>query len=193
MPALAKLQLIITALGDAPITLHRRTTSHHHPRHLRKPPFTAQHTAPPLLRRGGRQHPATMACVWHSVLLVALLVVSGCCSTATAAAAAAAAEPVQQQKTNQPEPFLEQSLPLKVLVSTPSELAAGLEVDAAGGLTLSGRQAITVRGGFFWGEGRTRDRRHAPAGGGIGDTGLGPGQDGGPVLEELLLARAPRF
>jgi len=42
--------------------------------------------------------------------------------------------------------FLQNQLPLKVLVTTPSELASDAAADRAQAVTLTGRQAITVSG-----------------------------------------------
>jgi hypothetical protein len=45
--------------------------------------------------------------------------------------------------------FLQSQLPLKVLLATPSELAIERATAAAQAVTLTGRQAITVRLGLF--------------------------------------------
>jgi hypothetical protein len=75
----------------------------------------------------------------RAMLLLLLLVVGGASSWVCAA---------PQQA------FLEQQLPLRVLVTTPSQLALGVAAGQAGGasgggdagaVTLSGRQALTVR------------------------------------------------
>lgn len=47
------------------------------------------------------------------------------------------------QSCSAQQAFLQDQLPLKVLVTTPSDL--GSEAAAASGLTLTGRQALTVR------------------------------------------------